>query len=106
MDTTRSGPPTHEAIAQLPIPATLSGPQRDGRVCVWGGEALTSETAIDLGSRRIGDRMAFPRGCRDCVSKAALGALFDHTTDCRDCDTDTTCETGRTLNRIIRLGQR
>lgn len=106
MDTTRSGPPTHEVIAQLPIPATLSGPQRDGRVCVWGGEALTSETAIDLGSRRIGDRMAFPRGCRNCVKDAALGVLFDHTGDCPDCTNDTSCETSRALNRVIRLGRR
>lgn len=106
MDTTRSGPPTHETLALLPIPETLSGPQRDGHVCVWGGEALTTDTAIDLGSRRIGDRMGFPRGCRTCVERAAIGVLFDHTGDCDDCTGDTVCETGRALNRVVRLGRR
>lgn len=103
-----SGMPTHEALALLPIPEHLSSRQLQGHVCVWGGEALTTETAVGLGQRRIGDHMAFPRGCRTCVRSVALGALFDHAVDCQDgCrDQPPTCDTGRAWNRVIRLGRR
>lgn len=101
-----SGMPNYEALARLPIPETLSGPQREGYVCVWGGEALDAVTAVDLGSRLDDDgRRIFPRACRADVRKAAMGALFDHSTGpdaCEECRTEPICETGRALNRLIR----
>lgn len=101
-----SGMPTHEALALLPIPTKLSGPQQEGHVCVWGGEALTAETAINLGSRKLNGRTVFPRGCATCVANTALGFLFDHTADCNDCNDTAGCDTGRAMNRVIRLGRR
>lgn len=110
----QAGMATVDVLALLPIPARLSRPQLDGHVCVWGGEALTPTTAVDLGSRRIGDRMAFPRACTTCTTRTAQGVLFDHTGDCTACatpikqDTDpiSTCDLGRALARIIRQGRR
>jgi hypothetical protein len=105
--TVRSGMPTQEALALLPLPAQLSDPQRNGHVCVWGGEALTTETAIDLGSRKVEDRLVFPRACRTCVARAATGVLFDHADGCDDCarDTEPACPVSRALYRVVRLGR-
>lgn len=110
----QTGMATVDALALLPLPAHLSGHQLDGHVCVWGGEALTTDSAVDLGSRRIGDRMAFPRACGSCTARAAQGVLFDHTGDCPDCSTPAPqetapaleCATARALYRVIRQGQR
>lgn len=102
------GPSTVDVLALLPIPASLSDAQRAGHVCVWGGEALVAETAVDLGSRKLDGDIAFPRACRSCVSRAATGALFDHSTGaeaCKQCQGDP-CEMGRALARVIRLGLR
>ncbi|WP_141744034.1 hypothetical protein, partial [Streptomyces sp. EN23] len=99
-----SGMPTHEALALLPVPDRLSDAQLDGHICVWGGEALTTKTAIDLGSRKIGDRVAFLRGCRLCAGRAALDGLFLHSTGpgaCQDCMAEPACETGRAFGRVI-----
>jgi hypothetical protein len=105
--TVRSGMPTQEALALLPLPAQLSDPQRNGHVCVWGGEALTTETAIDLGSRKVEGRVVFPRACRTCVAHAATGVLFSHAIDCKDCAraTEPVCEVSRALYRAVRLGR-
>lgn len=100
---------TPEALASLPLPDRLSDSQRQGHVCVWGGEALTSVTAVDLGSRKLGDRMAFPRACHVCLTRAALGALLDHASGaaaCPECQVSPTCEVGLALNRVVRLGMR
>jgi hypothetical protein len=109
--TVTSGMPTHEALALLPIPARLSDAQRDGHVCVWTGEALTAETAIDLGPRTLDGRRIFPRASRTGVNRAALSALFDHvsgTENSEPCETCATsiCDLGRALNRLIRMGAR
>lgn len=104
-----SGVATVDVLASLPVPADLSDGQRDGHICVWGGEALTSATAIALGSRKLDGAIAFLRSCRSCVSRAAMGALFDHSTGaeaCKQCQGDPYCEMGRALARTIRLGQR
>jgi hypothetical protein len=74
---------------------------------VWGGEALIAETAIDLGSRKVDERLVFPRACRTCVARAATGVLFDHAVDCKDCarDTEPVCPISRALYRVVRLGR-
>lgn len=98
------GVPTPDAYRLLPIPEALAGPHLDGHVCVWGGETLTSRTAVDLGSRRINGRLAFPRACRGCTARAAMRALQLHGRGCADCDGD--CAVGRALGRIIRAATR
>lgn len=100
-----SGMATVDALALLPIPDRLSDAQRAGHVCVWGGETLIPETAVNLGSRKMAGGIAFLQGCRRCVEQAAIGVLFDHTTDCLACKTEP-CQTGRALTRVIKLGQR
>lgn len=105
---TISGMPNHEALALLPLPNRLSTRQREGHVCVWGGEALTTETAVDLGSRKQDGHTMFPRACHPCIGKEALRALTDHNlgpTACNTCATSM-CDTGRALNRLIRIGHR
>lgn len=109
--TVTSGMATVDALALLPIPTLdgLSEQQLVGNVCVWGGETLTGETAIRLNTRKLDDRLVFPRGCRSCVSRAAMRVLFTHSTGtdaCQACQTEPACETGRALARVIRLGQR
>ncbi|MEU6535496.1 hypothetical protein [Streptomyces sp. NPDC047000] len=108
--TVRIGVPTHEVLAGLPIPARLSDSQQQGHVCVWGGEALTSETAVDLGSRKVdGGGMIFPRSCRVCLGHAALNALWVHASGpgaCPECQVSPDCTTGRALNRLIRQTHR
>lgn len=105
---TVSGMPNHEALTLLPLPVQLSTRQREGHVCVWGGEALTTETAVDLGSRKLDDRMVFPRACHPCIGKQALRALTDHNLGPQACATCATgmCDTSRALNRLIRIGHR
>jgi hypothetical protein len=106
-ETTPIGMSTPDAIALLPLPARLSDPQRDGHICVYGGEALTTQTAIDLGSRRVDDRLVSPRACRTCVAHIATGVLHDHAVDCKDCarDTEPVCPVSRALYRVVRLGR-
>lgn len=108
------GMPTHKAFTLLPLPTKLSDAQREGHVCVWTGETLTAETAVDLGSRNVGGRTIFPRASRTAVTNAALSALFDHCSgteereackECKELEPDM-CETARALNRLIRMRQR
>lgn len=101
-----SGVATVDVLAALPVPAVLSDAQRDGHICVWGGESLTTATAINLGLRKIGDRTAFPRACRADVSRAAQQALFVHVKDTDRCTGTEDCRTCRGLYRVIRLGLR
>lgn len=101
------GMPTHEALALLPLPEQLSDAQRDGHVCVWGGETLTVGTGIDLGSRKTDDRLIFPRACRRDTGEAAYRALLDHAPACEQCvDNAAECPLGRALNRLVREGRR
>jgi hypothetical protein len=97
---------TVDVLAALPVPAVLSEQQRDGHICVWGGESLTTATAIDLGSRKVGDRVAFLRACRADVSLAAQEALYSHVKDREACSGTEDCGTCRGLYRVIRLGWR
>ncbi|MEU9670427.1 hypothetical protein AB0E25_33605 [Streptomyces bobili] len=101
-----SGVATVDVLAALPVPADLSDAQRDGHICVWGGESLTPATAIDLGPRRVDGEMASPRACKADVSRAAQEALYAHVKDIERCTGTETCGTCRGLYRVIRLGQR
>lgn len=94
-------------ILDLPNFDGLSELQIRGTACIWGGETLTTTVAVDLGERvtqRGGQPLRwFPRACRRDVQTAALRALHEHAPDCEQCITDgMRCDTGRTLNRIIR----
>ncbi|MFJ4624212.1 hypothetical protein [Streptomyces sp. NPDC088812] len=105
-----SGMPTYQALGLLPLPdlSSLSELQLAGRVCIWSGEALNAATAVALGERQHDGRTVYLRASRTAVSAAALGALFDHTTGdepCPDCRQHPICETGRALNRVIRLAR-
>lgn len=107
--TVQSGMPNHEALALLPLPARLVDRQLEGHLCVWGGEAITTVTSVDLGSRILDGRRVFPRACRPCVGKAAMGALFDHASGpgaCPKCKESPECATGQALNRLIRQATR
>ncbi|MFI5473242.1 hypothetical protein ACIA6D_23750 [Streptomyces cacaoi] len=104
-----TGMANHEALALLPIPARMSDAQRDGHVCIYGGEAITRGASTQLGSRKVGGRTIFPQVCHPCLQKVAMGALFDHSTGpngCPECRTEPACELGRALNRIIRKATR
>lgn len=101
-----SGMATVDALAALPLPETLSGQQRDGHICVWGGEALTSSTAVDLGSRPGEGGRVFPRACPRCTSLKGQEALYAHAADREACDGTEHCPTCRALYRVIRLGRR
>lgn len=97
------------AVSLLPLPTLgkLTPEQIRGTACIWGGEPLSTETAVDLGERtgqRDGQPLRwFPRACRRDVQTAALNALHEHAPDCEQCATDGMhCDTGRTLNRIAR----
>ena len=60
-----------EALALLPLNVTgLSGPQRRGAICVWGGESLGAD-AISLGDRIHDGTKVFPRACPRCVDRVA-----------------------------------
>lgn len=103
--TVRSGMPNCEALALLPLPEQLSSAQRDGHVCVWGGESLTPQTAVRLDSRELDGRTVYPRACRTCVSRQAMAALAAHTLGngaCPDCQELPACSLGQALNRLIR----
>lgn len=108
------GMSTPDAFALLPLPEHLSDAQRDGHVCVYDGDALTAQTAVDLGARTLDGRTAFPRACHTAVNRAALGVLFDHCSgteereacqECKEREPDM-CEIARALNRLIRMRQR
>jgi hypothetical protein len=97
------------AASLLPLPSLdgLSEQQIRGAACIWGGEPLNTDNAVDLGertTRRGGQALRwFPRACRRDVQTAALNALHEHAPDCEQCITDgMRCDTGRTLNRIAR----
>lgn len=106
--TVRVGLPTHEALAMLPVPDHLTTPQMDGHVCVYDNEALSNDTAVDLGQRQQDGRTVFARASRRCASTAAVGVLFDHTTGADACTVCQTapCDTASALNRVIRMGAR
>jgi len=107
--TVTSGIPNYKALALLSLPAALSDPQKNGNVCVWGGESLTPDTAVQLDSRTLDGRTVYPRACRSCVSRLAMTALASHALPpdaCTDCREEPLCDLGQALNRLIRKTNR
>jgi hypothetical protein len=100
---------TAEVTALLPVPnhRDMSDAQFKGTACVWCAITLSTETAFDLGQRRIrlldGHITIFPRGCRTCTGEHANRTLQTHTQDCEQCvDDGRQCQTGMHLIRLIR----
>ncbi|MFJ6831555.1 hypothetical protein [Streptomyces sp. NPDC091209] len=104
-----------EVLAALALPA-LDGLAEDkaaGRTCVWGGERLTTETAVELGEQLapadsenvIGQRW-FPRSCHRHLAERAHAGMFTHCWDCDRCDDPDGCEVGRGLYRVLREHRR
>ncbi|MGW5093490.1 hypothetical protein ACWEQ1_00975 [Streptomyces nodosus] len=98
-------------VLTLPALPGLDEDRAAGRVCVWGGERLAIETAVDLGEQvapsRSGDERWFPRACRACVADRAHRDLFAHGTTCTRCaDPDAECPVGRGLYRLVRDARR
>ncbi|MFE9607737.1 hypothetical protein [Streptomyces sp. NPDC006012] len=100
-------------ILVLPVLLDLDEDRSAGRTCVWGGERLTIETAVDLGEQRTSSRWIrpgdkenwFPRACRACVADRAHRGLFAHAPVCSLCRTRETaadCIVGRGLYRLVR----
>ncbi|MGW2426550.1 hypothetical protein ACWC0C_46650 [Streptomyces sp. NPDC001709] len=102
---------TAEALADIPadllplIPVppldVLPEARARGAECVWGGEPLSTATAIDLGERRENGTTLFLRGCRSCTRRAVLAARNSHPGMCEQCTDDATiCETRRALHAL------
>jgi hypothetical protein len=97
---------SREAVTQppldlLPLDLTgLSGPQRRGAICVWGGESLGPD-AVNLGPRIDGTTKVFPRACRRCVADQAAEAAGAHAAICESCvDNPMGCDTVGALRRL------
>lgn len=98
-------------VLALPTLSSLDEDRATGRTCVWGGELLTIETAVELGEQLspnpsstsvIGERW-FPRCCSSCVTDRAKQGLFAHCSTCEACAAEAgRCETGRGLYRLMR----
>ncbi|NUS22739.1 MAG: hypothetical protein HOV92_00725 [Streptomyces sp.] len=104
---------TIDALALLELPAldSLTTEQVRGAACIWRGEPLTADTAVDLGERRHkrldGRYSTFPRACRRCVHEAAYKVLIGHASSCEQCvDDSSQCDTGRALLRLMREHRR
>ncbi|MFJ8793909.1 hypothetical protein [Streptomyces sp. NPDC102462] len=103
-------PPTEVLdVLGLPDLDSLDEARGAGRVCIWGGESLTIETAVDLGEQEADAGTCFPRACRKCVADRAHRGLFAHTPMCDLCETEATaanCTVGRSLYRLVRDNRR
>lgn len=95
--------PDTSALLMLPLPQVigLTDPQRRGAVCVWCKEALTAETARDLGERPAPDgTRIWPRGCTPCVCAEARRVFRLHPRTCRTCDTGMRCDDQQALRAL------
>ncbi|MFI1734058.1 hypothetical protein ACH40E_33565 [Streptomyces acidicola] len=105
METTSS---SVEALALLPLPdlASWSEQQIRGTFCVWDSVALGA-TAVDLGQLDVNGRIGFPRACRLCMRAHVTGSDAAHRAMCEQCVDDqavgseTVCDTGRALRRLV-----
>ncbi|MDH6700864.1 hypothetical protein ACIQKE_27565 [Streptomyces griseoviridis] len=87
----------------LPRFDSLDEQRATGRACVWTGEPLTIETAVDLGER-IGPRGRwYPRASRRAVAERAHRALFWHAPTCLACGDGTRadCALGAALRHLV-----
>ncbi|MGW8700664.1 hypothetical protein ACWGOK_27700 [Streptomyces eurythermus] len=86
----------------LPRLELLSDARTRGAECVWGGERLTGETAIDLGKHTDGGLSWFPRACRRCTRDAVRAARNAHPGNCEQCaDNADICTTRRALHELL-----
>jgi hypothetical protein len=92
---------TQPPLALLPLDLTgLSGPQRRGAICVWGGESLGAD-AVSLGDRGIDGTKVFLRACPRCIADQAAETAGAHAAICESCvDNPMGCETVRALRRL------
>ncbi|MFC5656268.1 hypothetical protein [Streptomyces nogalater] len=92
-------------VPHIPLPRLelLSDARTRGAKCVWGGERLTGETAIDLGVQVTeGGFRWFPRACRRCTRDAVRAARDIHPDRCTECEGPTAlCETRRALHDLL-----
>ncbi|MER6065088.1 hypothetical protein ABT167_28770 [Streptomyces sp. NPDC001792] len=85
----------------LPPLDVLPDARARGAECVWGGEPLSTATAVDLGERETDGGHWFPRACRPCTRRAVLAARNAHPGLCEQCTDDATiCETRRALHAL------
>ncbi|MFI0188004.1 hypothetical protein ACH4PW_10660 [Streptomyces sp. NPDC017082] len=87
----------------LPRLELLCDARTRGAECVWGGEVLTTDTAIDL-NERVTESGAhwFPRACRRCLRSAVRAARGRHPADCPDCtDFTNLCPIRRALHDLL-----
>ncbi|MEV6803923.1 hypothetical protein [Streptomyces sp. NPDC051132] len=87
----------------LPRLELLCDARTRGAECVWGGEVLTTDTAIDL-HERVTESGAhwFPRACRRCLRSAVRAARGRHPGDCPDCtDFTNLCSTRHALHDLL-----
>ncbi|MFF3920546.1 hypothetical protein ACFYZB_45570 [Streptomyces sp. NPDC001852] len=86
----------------LPPLEVLPDARARGAECVWGGEPLSTATAVDLGERETDSGHWFPRACRPCTRRVVLAARNDHSGRCEQCTDDATiCETRRALHVLV-----
>ncbi|AEY90756.1 hypothetical protein SHJG_5488 [Streptomyces hygroscopicus subsp. jinggangensis 5008] len=93
-----------ELLPLIPLPPleVLSDARARGAECVWGGEPLSTATAMDLGERPSPAGVTlFLRGCRQCTLRAVLNAHYNHPGTCEQCADDSViCETLRNLRAL------
>ncbi|MDT0472083.1 hypothetical protein RM863_08080 [Streptomyces sp. DSM 41014] len=94
-----------KALAALALPgvADLDETRAASRTCVWGGELLVNETAVDLGVQLTDGRTWFPRSCETCVAQRAYLARTAHAPMCAACRSDVSvdCPLGAELRRLV-----
>ncbi|WP_330339436.1 hypothetical protein [Streptomyces sp. NBC_00557] len=88
-------------LIQLPPLEVLPDARARGAECVWGGEPLSTATAVDLGERKDDGVHWFPRACRPCTRRAVLAARNNHPGSCEQCAEDASrCETRHALHSL------
>ncbi|WP_030615858.1 hypothetical protein [Streptomyces achromogenes] len=87
----------------LPRLELLSDARTRGAECVWGGERLSIETAIDLGKHVTDDGFSwFPRACLRCTRDAVWNARNSHPGRCTECRGPAApCDTRRALHDLL-----
>ncbi|MGW7260799.1 hypothetical protein [Streptomyces sp. NPDC054834] len=88
----------------IPMPPleVLPDARARGVACVWGGEPLSTATAVDLGEREGDGVHWFPRACRRCTLRAVRAAQNSHPGGCEQCvDDPALCETPRALRALV-----
>ncbi|GAA2222070.1 hypothetical protein [Streptomyces nogalater] len=91
-------------VPHIPLPRLelLSDARTRGAECVWGGERLTVETAIDLGKHTDNGFSWFPRACLRCTRSAVRTARDTHPDRCTECPGPTSlCDTRRALHDLL-----